>query len=91
MFLPAGNVIVGRVYQRGEYERIEHGYVIRRWNTTDGIGQLRKGPLDATILDYFGRADWHILQRFIGFECSEAGWAPWLSEAGAEKRKELQK
>jgi len=50
-----GWVLVGR-YEKKE-KRLYDAQVIRRWGTTQGIGQLRNGPLPETVLEPLGDVD----------------------------------
>ena len=44
--LQRGHVVVGKYSQDGEIGCLENAHVIRRWGTTDGLGELAvKGPL----------------------------------------------
>ena len=74
-YLPAGNVVLGRVYRAAEFEYIEDGFTVRQWGTSEGIGELALcGPSDKTILDFFGTDDWHILRRIRGIDCDPDVW-----------------
>ena len=45
--LPSGWVIVGKM----ENGLLNNGNIIRVWGTTQGIGELKDGPLEKTELD----------------------------------------
>lgn len=48
-----GWIYVGRCHRDGEYMVIRDCFNIRRWGTTDGLGEIAlKGPTDSTVLDY---------------------------------------
>ncbi len=50
--LPRGFVVVGEWWQEGRYITIKNGGVVRRWGTTEGLGELaRKGRLRETTID----------------------------------------
>jgi len=52
--LDRGWVYVGKVIRTNDEVRIENARCIRRWETNNGLGQLRDGPLANTILDDCG-------------------------------------
>jgi hypothetical protein len=52
--LDRGFVYVGEVTDEGESIRITNAKNIRVWGTTEGLGQLRNGPLSSTELDVVG-------------------------------------
>lgn len=50
--LQRGWVAVGRYFREGTECRLENAYVIRRWGTSEGLGELAaKGPLGETVLE----------------------------------------
>nr|WP_294577657.1 hypothetical protein [uncultured Rhodopila sp.] len=49
-----GWVYVGKVFCEGDMVRIENARNIRRWGTTQGLGELRDGPKPNTQLDPAG-------------------------------------
>lgn len=47
-----GWVFIGRVWKGSESLKIQNAFVIRRWGTSEGLGELCiKGKLPDTILD----------------------------------------
>lgn len=52
--LDRGFVYVGKVADEGENLRITNARNIRRWGTTNGLGELVSGPTDDTVLDLVG-------------------------------------
>ena len=52
--LDRGYVYVGRVRRDSNFVHITQARNIRRWGTTQGLGQLVHGPLAATVLDAVG-------------------------------------
>jgi hypothetical protein len=52
--LDRGYVYVGDVTYRGEEIYIANARNIRIWGTTEGLGELRNGPLPSTKLDVVG-------------------------------------
>lgn len=55
--LDRGWVFVGQVTATPIGLRIEKAKCIRRWGTKQGLGELRKGPLEATVLDDAGTVE----------------------------------
>jgi hypothetical protein len=50
--LQMGWVAVGKYYRKGTECRLENAYIIRRWGTSEGLGELAaKGPLGETKLE----------------------------------------
>ncbi len=69
--LDKGFVYIGIVYTDGEWVVIQKAHNIRRWGTTNGLGQLAKhGPTADTRLDRVGtvKAPFHVLQQLIDVE-----------------------
>ena len=65
--LDRGFVYVGIVRDEGDYIIISNAKNIRVWGTSQGLGELRNGPLSGTKLDVVGevRATKHSLQHLI--------------------------
>jgi len=76
LVLQRGWVVVGRVTREGAQVIFTGGYVVRRWGTTAGIGQLAKeGPLDNTVLDPLERGSCHELAIVAEIDCEVSKWA----------------
>lgn len=54
MVLDRGFVYVGDVTDEGDFVRITNAKNIRQWGTSQGLGELRNGPLGSTKLDVVG-------------------------------------
>lgn len=52
--LDRGFVYVGTVTDEGEWMRVRDAKNIRVWGTSEGLGELRNGPVSATKLDTVG-------------------------------------
>lgn len=52
--LDRGWVVVGKFSQRGTVVTLSSAFVIRRWGTTGGLGELVDGPASETKLDKVG-------------------------------------
>ena len=57
-----GNIVVGDLTISGDMCSMKNASVIRRWGTTNGLGQLAlEGSTKDTILDPCGDFEFHIL------------------------------
>lgn len=75
-FLQRGIVLVGRYCRDGDYCYLRGGAVIRRWGTTEGIGEIAKGgPTERTILDPLPEIEWHVLTGVMTIRCDPDQWA----------------
>ena len=65
--LDRGFVYVGQIKREGYFVLIENARNIRVWGTTNGLGELRNGPLKDTKLDVCGtvKVPFHALQHLI--------------------------
>lgn len=74
--LQRGWVVVGEYKREGDRVTVENGSVIRRWGTTQGIGELaKKGPLPNTVLDYCnGTIEAHDLAVVLTLKCEASKW-----------------
>lgn len=52
--LDRGFVFVGKVADDGDNIRVTNCRNVRRWGTTKGLGELRNGPTEDTVLDEVG-------------------------------------
>jgi hypothetical protein len=67
--------VVGDVEMDGDFYLIFNGFVIRRWGTTKGIGELAiNGPLSETILDSMPLMKAHKDQVIFVLNCDESKW-----------------
>lgn len=77
--LQRGWIVVGDAYRVGSEIRIDGASVIRRWGTTNGLGQLALGgPTKDTILDACGTVRAHELAVVMLMEVvrnSKGEWA----------------
>ena len=73
--LDRGFVFVGNVSIEGDWLLIADAQNVRRWGTTNGLGELAsKGPLKDTVLDASGMVRVP-LRALIGLiECEVASW-----------------
>lgn len=52
--LDRGYIYIGDVRYTEQFLIIENTKCIRRWGTTEGLGELREGPTASTVLDEAG-------------------------------------
>jgi hypothetical protein len=66
---------VGRFERTGNDCKLTNAYVIRRWGTSEGLGQLAKeGKLSGTILDFAGVVEFDYLTIVATINCDEEKW-----------------
>ena len=72
--LDRGFVYVGRVEHTDSGITLRNAKCIRRWGTTEGIGELVNGPLSNTVLDSVGTV--HVPERAVIslIEVAAASW-----------------
>lgn len=74
--LQRGWVVVGRYEHRGPTVVVTDGFVVRRWGTDKGLGQLAvEGPRPETVLDRTPRIEVHELAVVCSIDCDPAKWA----------------
>ncbi len=73
--LQRGWVFVGKYSQSGDQCCLDNAQVIRRWGTTKGLGELRKGPLAETKLDPAGHVAFHALTVVATVSVDAEAWA----------------
>ena len=75
VILQRGWVMVGHYYQKGSECYLENCSVIRRWGTSQGLGELAtKGPLTDTKLEPTPRTSFHELTVIATIECEKSKW-----------------
>lgn len=75
VILQRGWVVIGRYHEEGDYGVLTDGYVIRRWGTTEGLGQLaREGRQSDTQLERTGIIRFHRLTTVAIIDCDENVW-----------------
>jgi hypothetical protein len=72
--LPRGWVVVGEYAEAAGKVTVSRGAVIRRWGTTDGLGQLASGPRSATKLDALGTLECAAEAVIFTVRCEAEGW-----------------
>jgi hypothetical protein len=74
--LQRGWVVVGRHSKDGEIHRMEDANVVRRWGTTQGLGQIAQdGPTTSTVLDPCPPITVHELTIVLLMECEARSWS----------------
>jgi hypothetical protein len=73
--LERGWVLVGNIEMNGDEYTLTDGHVIRRWGTTEGLGELAmKGPLPDTKLEKIPLVKFHKDQLIFTISCNESKW-----------------
>lgn len=73
--LEHGWVMVGQLEKDGDEYLLINGSVIRRWGTTQGLGELAsKGPLPETRLDKIPLVRFNKSQLIFSISCDESKW-----------------
>lgn len=87
VFLQRGNIVVGNVSMEGDLLVISNAYVIRRWGTTHGIGEIALGgPTAFTKLDKLGETMAHILTVVQIIRCDASKWIEGVVADAAARR-----
>jgi hypothetical protein len=71
---PRGWVFVGYCSKDDSDLIIERSNVIRIWGTTKGIGELKDGPTDKTVLDPCGTTRVPLTAVLARIDCEESKW-----------------
>lgn len=75
VILQRGWVMVGKFSQEGSQCCLKDAFVIRKWGTTKGLGELAlNGPTDKTILDPIPETKFHELTVIATLQCEESKW-----------------
>lgn len=75
VILQRGWVMVGRYKKTGDSCSLDNAYVIRKWGTTKGLGELAlSGPQSDTTLDKAGRVEFHVLTIVATINCVPELW-----------------
>ena len=70
--LQRGWVVIGNLSKNGEYYTLNNAYVIRRWGTSEGLGELAlKGKQSETVLEKTGTVKFHELTTVAILSCDE--------------------
>jgi hypothetical protein len=73
--LEKGWVLVGSLEKDGDEYLLFNGFVIRRWGTTEGLGQLAMtGPLEETKLEKIPLVKFSKQQLIFTINCDESKW-----------------
>jgi hypothetical protein len=73
--LERGWVLVGQLEKDGDEYLLINGHVIRRWGTTEGLGELAiKGPLSETKLEKVPLVKFNKRQLIFTISCDETKW-----------------
>ena len=73
--LDRGWVAVGNLEKDGSYYLLCNASFIRRWGTTQGLGEIAKdGPTKDTILDKTPMLKFHESHLIFTISCNEEKW-----------------
>ena len=71
-----GFIWVGKVTLKPDMVLIRDAKQVRRWGTTQGLGEIAKGgPTRSTILDPAGTVQLPLRAVIAFVECKESAWA----------------
>ena len=79
--LHRGWVVVGKSVKASSpaFARLESAYVIRRWGTTRGLGEIAEhGPTKETILDECPPMEPPLTAIINTIECNDKAWEKWI-------------
>lgn len=75
VILQRGWVFIGKFSQEDQNCKLENAYNIRRWGTSEGLGELAlKGKQAETKLDKVGTVSFHELTTVAVLDCDESVW-----------------
>ena len=75
VILQRGWVVIGRFSEVGEYCYLTDAYVIRRWGTSEGLGELAlKGKQTETKLEKTGTVKFHKLTSVALIDATHESW-----------------
>ena len=73
--LEKGWVLVGNLEKENDEYFLTNAFVIRRWGTTEGLGELaEKGPLPETKLEKTPLIKFHKNKLIMTISCNEEKW-----------------
>lgn len=76
VILQRGWIMIGKFHRDGADCTLTNAYVIRRWGTSNGLGELAEnGPLSDTILDKAGTVKFDYLTVVATIDCIESKWS----------------
>ncbi len=73
--LNRGWVVIGDYSEKGDECTLEDASVIRKWGTTNGLGELaEKGKLADTVLDSCPNVHFHKMTMVARMDVNESNW-----------------
>lgn len=79
--LQRGWVFIGKFSQEGQKCKLESAFNIRRWGTSEGLGELAlQGKQSETKLDKVGTVTFHELTTVALIECNQDVWKEQFAE-----------
>ena len=77
--LDRGFVFVGYVTQTDTEMYIDKARCIRKWGTTQGLGELKNGPVKETVLDAVCTVRPQLKAVIFTIDCNQSKWTPFLN------------
>lgn len=75
VILQRGWIYIGKYFEDGDACRLENAKNIRRWGTSNGLGELAlKGKQSETVLDEAGTVRFHKLTTVAVLDCDNDVW-----------------
>lgn len=85
VILERGFVSVGKYAEGTDWCSLEDAFIVRRWGTSAGLGELAKeGPTDRTILDRTPTQRFPVRCIINTIECDEKKWKNVLKNGKAK-------
>jgi hypothetical protein len=78
VILDRGFVFVGYVTQTETEMYIDKARCIRKWGTTNGLGELKNGPTKETVLDAICTVRPLLRAVLFTVDCNQSKWKPHL-------------
>lgn len=79
VILHRGWVVVGEMSVKNNWVRLENAYVVRRWGTSKGLGELAaEGPTPNTVLDPSPAMNIPESAIINTIECNKKSWKKWI-------------
>lgn len=72
--LHRGWIVIGEYEEIGDEVVLTRSFVIRKWGTTKGLGELVSGPTNETVLDKAGTVRAYKLAIVLSIEVDSVAW-----------------
>lgn len=79
VILHRGWVVVGEMKSKDGWVHLDNSYVVRRWGTSKGLGELAaEGPTPNTVLDASPPMNIPVGAIINTIECNKKSWKKWV-------------